>query len=71
MAKRIYCVTITKPEPATRLISANSASQAFRHVADEIITAELASQTDLIDLTKAGVTVEDAAVEPEQKKAAE
>lgn len=70
MAKRIYCVTTSHAKPVTRLVRADSAAQAFRHVAGDIVTAELASQDDLIDATKAGIVVETGAAETETKKAA-
>lgn len=70
MAKRIYCVTTSHAKPITRLVRADSAAQAFRHVAGEIITAELASQDDLIDATKAGIVVETAAATDDPKPAA-
>jgi len=41
-----------------RLVNANTKSQAIAHVAHNTIHAHVASQTDLVELMTAGVTVE-------------
>lgn len=60
---RIYVVSARTPrvgESLSRLVRAANASQAFRHVAEDTLAVALASQDDLIDLTAAGVKVENA-----------
>jgi len=60
---RIYVVS----SPAgTRLVNANTKSQAIAHVANDTIHANVASQTDLVELLSKGVTVENFK-QPEQQ----
>jgi hypothetical protein len=54
-AKRIYVVTTADGE---RLVEASSKSQAVTYVANSTITAEVASQSDLVRLVGDGVSVE-------------
>ena len=64
---RIYVVRITQDGAAAtdrRLVRAASSVQAWRHVADSGIVAELASQDELIELAAAGVKVENIAEAP-------
>lgn len=67
--KRIYAVTIKLTAASPRLVRAASAAEAFRHVASEMIAAELASQDALIEAVTNGVKVEDAATPDEPKPA--
>lgn len=61
-AKRIYH---TEDKHGTRkLISAATSHQAVSHHAKSSITARVATQEDLVALTKAGVEVEDAGADP-------
>jgi hypothetical protein len=53
--KRIYVVT---SHAGNRLVEASSKSQAITFVAKHTITAEVASQSDLVRLVQAGVLVE-------------
>jgi hypothetical protein len=53
--KRIYAVTIGA---TTRLVEAANKSQAINHVAKDTVLAAVATQGDLIALTKSGVEVE-------------
>lgn len=69
-AKRIYLVASKLPrvgEPMTerRLIRAPNAAQALGHAARSSLAVTVASQDDLIELVKAGVSVEDAGAQPE------
>lgn len=59
---RIYTVTTIGNE-AKRLVRANNATQAWRRVAEELITVDLATQDELVELASAGVKVEDATAE--------
>lgn len=70
-ATRIYLVTIPSEAPqfARRLVRAANKSQAVRHVADSIITAEVASQDALIAGMRAHLDIEDAGEEAEAKAA--
>lgn len=54
---RIYVV---KHNNAQRLVRAGNPAQAIRHVAKKEISAEVASQDQLVELAGKGVTVEDA-----------
>lgn len=56
MAERIYKVTQKGASP--RLVTATSRSAATNYVADDTITAELASQTELVRLVGEGIKVE-------------
>lgn len=62
--KRIYLVKSTKSAgaepPVNRLIRAESASKALRHVVDGYFEVSLASQDQCIELAAAGVKPEDA-----------
>lgn len=62
-AVRIYRVTITGAPD--RLVRSPNVAQAVRHVARSLISADLASQDDLVRLVAAGVKVEDAGTESE------
>jgi len=55
--KRIYAVTMGA---TTRLVEATNKAQAVSHVARDTIFAGVATQCDLIALTKSGVEVETA-----------
>ena len=55
-ATRIYAVTTNGK---TRLVRAPNKAQAINHVARDTITAEVASQNILVDLTADGVKVEE------------
>jgi hypothetical protein len=57
-AKRIYRTEDTNG--ARKLISATTSHQAVAHHAKSTITVRVATQEDLIALTKAGVEVEEA-----------
>lgn len=62
-AKRIYVVHIAhggENGTETRLVRAPNPAQAIRHVADQTITADVATQDDLVDLINAGIKVETA-----------
>ena len=61
-AKRIYHTTDTNG--ARKLISAATSHQAVAHHAKSTIRVRVATQEDLVALTKAGVEVEDAGAEP-------
>lgn len=49
---------------ARRLVRAPTQAQAIRHVATEAITAEVASQDDLVELVAAGAKVETSGTAP-------
>ena len=74
MAKsRIYQVDILRAPTAVRLVRASSQAQAIRHVAEGLITADIAGQEALVKLLGNGVKVEDAGEEtaaPEELKEA-
>ena len=53
--KRIYVVTT---DAGARLVEAASRAQAISYVAKNTITADVASQRDLVSLVAAGVSVE-------------
>lgn len=61
--QRIYKVDITIAPTSVRLVRAQNASQAVRHVAEGMITAEVASQESLVRLIGQGMKVEDAGEE--------
>jgi hypothetical protein len=61
MKSRIYEVKIALPTPTVRLVRAANVAAAFRHVAESLIEAEVATQDALVALLSAGVKVEDAA----------
>jgi hypothetical protein len=61
-SKRIYATTDNTG--ARKLISAATLHQAVSHHAKSTITVRVATQEDLITLTKAGVDVEEAGVSP-------
>jgi hypothetical protein len=54
---RIYRV---KTPTDSRLVRAPNQAQAIRHVAAGILSAEVATQDDLVTLVKAGVDIEQA-----------
>lgn len=58
MPSRIYLVTDKGRPP--RLVEATHPAQAVGHVARASITAEIASQQDLVDLVRKGTRVEKA-----------
>jgi len=58
---RIYSVTTDKE--AARLVRAQTAAQAVRHVWNSMTTCDVASQDDLVTLIASGVKVEDAGEE--------
>ena len=55
-ATRIYRVQTPK---GPRLVRAANVPAAIRHVAQSLITAEVATQDDLVRLVGSGITVED------------
>jgi hypothetical protein len=59
---RIYFVDVLSDPafPVQRLVRANSAAQALRHVAGKMIFADVATQDVLVSLISKGVRVEDA-----------
>lgn len=59
---RIYEIAFiqSSPDMKSRLVRAGNVNQAIRHVADQIITGDVASQEALVVLLAAGVAVEDA-----------
>lgn len=68
MAGRIYVVTRKLPvlggvEANNRLVRAGNPSQALRHVAENTLSVGVASQDELVELTAAGVKVENAKTE--------
>lgn len=60
-ATRIY--RVTGPDRNV-LIRAQSKAQAIRYVAELTMTADVATQDELVELSKAGVDVQDASVPP-------
>lgn len=65
-ANRIYIVTTIGNADGrkNRLVRAATATQAWRRVAEELITVDLATQDELVELASAGIKVENAAAEP-------
>jgi hypothetical protein len=64
---RIYVVTVIGDAAdgnRKRLVRAINSAQAWRRVADELVTVELASQECLIEMVAAGAKVEDQAPTP-------
>lgn len=61
MAHRIYKVTIAGKE---RLVEGHNKASAVNHVARDTITAEVASQADLVRLVASGIKVETVGAEP-------
>jgi hypothetical protein len=59
---KIYVVTAVGNGDGRRkrLVRAANATQAWRRVAEEMISVDLASQDDLVELAGSGVKVEDA-----------
>lgn len=70
---RIYEIAFIKspPEMKSRLVRAGNVNQAIRHVADQIITGDVASQEALVGLLGEGVLIEDAGEEVAAKDAPE
>lgn len=66
---RIYAVKILLPEPKVRLVRAANINAALRHVASDLLYAELATQDALVSLSIAGVKVEEATTPDEPKPA--
>lgn len=71
MKTRIYEIAFIKspPEMKSRLVRAGNVNQAIRHVADQIITGDVASQEALVGLLGEGVPIEDAGEEVVAKDA--
>ena len=65
---RIYLVTTIGNADGrkNRLVRAGNANQAWRHVAADLITADLASQDELVELIAAGVKVETIVAEQQE-----
>lgn len=61
-SKRIYRTEDTNG--ARKLVSASTSHQAVAHHAKTTITVRVATQEDLVAMTKAGVDVEEAGAEP-------
>lgn len=61
VAERVYKV---QQGETVRLVKAVNKTQALNYVARATITAEVASQADLIELLPTGIMVEDAKAEP-------
>jgi hypothetical protein len=61
MSTRIYAI---KVQGETRLVNARTRAQAVHYVAEDTIKASVASQQMLVQLTRAGVEVEDATNNP-------
>ena len=59
---RIYHVDVLSDPafPVQRLVRASSPAQAVRHVAGKMISADVATQEEIVDLVTKGVKVEDA-----------
>lgn len=57
---RTYVVEVDETKPATRLIEANTTAAASAFVSKQIISVRLATQTDMYEMGKRGVEVEDA-----------
>jgi len=62
-ATRIYAVTIRATAASPRLVRASSMAQAFHFVADEMVTAEIASQDALYAAATAGTKIEEITVQ--------
>lgn len=62
MANKLYTV---KAADAVRLVSASNKVAALRHIAQSVFEVSLAKDSELIQLTKAGVEVEYAAAPAE------
>lgn len=60
-ATRIYYVEV---DNAVELIRAQSKAQAIRHAAEGHITAEVATQDQLVTLARSGMVVVDASAPP-------
>ncbi len=56
---RAYVVEVDETRPAIRLIGANTTAAAGAFVAKEIISVRLATQSDMYELAKKGVEIED------------
>lgn len=56
---RIYVVDVDETKPATRLIEADTTAGAHSFVSKEIISVRLATQSDMYDMAKRGIEVED------------
>jgi hypothetical protein len=69
MSEKLYTV---KSGDTVRIVAANNKVAALRHVAQSAFQVTLASNQELIELTKAGVEVErPAAAQPAAAEAAE
>ena len=61
MSNRIYVVTVEDGKNGSRhLVRAATAAQAIRQVAHPMFSAKVASQDELIELTEAGIKVQEA-----------
>lgn len=62
MSLKIYLVTTVGNSDVRkrRLVRASNATQAWRRVAEELVTVDMATQDELVELAAAGVKVEDA-----------
>ena len=58
--KRIYVVVVEDGKETRYLVRAATAAQAIRQVAHPMFSASVASQDELIELTHAGVKVQEA-----------
>lgn len=65
---RIYVVT-NRGDDTQRLVRATTPAQAIRHVVRGTFGVAVAAQDTPVDLLQSGVTVEDAASEPEPAEA--
>jgi hypothetical protein len=57
--KRIYVVTGPKGDKARRLVNAHTSGGAINHCVKDHFTAKVPSQSELIELAKDGVEVEE------------
>ena len=61
---RIYAVHKKEDGAEVSLVKADTKAGALRHVAEKTLTADVASQDELVKLVSAGVKVEDAKADP-------
>lgn len=66
MATRIYAV---QAGDIFKLVEANTKNSALRHVAEDLISVEVASQRTLVAAMQDGVQIERAGEKPEQEEA--
>lgn len=60
MSSRIYIVADRAQPLSARLVRATNRAQALRHVAEDELVVEVASQDRLVELVSTGSVVEDA-----------